>query len=195
MCAESRGAVACTNILGTRWAKFYWTKWRDIGERDGKVPTQLTFSSSLPQSLSVVLKISALYLRISALRLPTVICQSQSCVMSPEHMPNFFSFLYHTFRYDCEEKYDIFHTFYSKVSNRYTSRNKCGICCGIVCFEHADVAWRIPLTKDQYTELWFFFMYSWSNGWTNNGFAGDLRCHDAHVMLLSWYLDFTKDTL
>ena len=36
--------------------------------------TQLTFSSSLPQSFSVVLKISALYLRISALRLPTMIC-------------------------------------------------------------------------------------------------------------------------
>ena len=34
--------------------------------------TQLTFSSSLPQSFSVVRKISALYLRISALRLPTV---------------------------------------------------------------------------------------------------------------------------
>ena len=34
--------------------------------------TQLTFSSSLPQSFSVVLGISALYLRISALRLPTV---------------------------------------------------------------------------------------------------------------------------
>ena len=34
--------------------------------------TQLTFSSNLPQSFSVALMISALYLRISASRLPTV---------------------------------------------------------------------------------------------------------------------------
>ena len=52
---------------------FYWITWRDKGERGRKVLTQLTFSSSLPQSFSVVLRISALYLRISALRLPTVI--------------------------------------------------------------------------------------------------------------------------
>ena len=66
MCAESHGAAACTNIQDTRWARFYRIKWRDIGERDGKVLTRLTFSSSLPQSFSVILK-------ISALRPPTVI--------------------------------------------------------------------------------------------------------------------------
>ena len=36
------------------------------------------------------------------------------------------------------------------------------------------------------------FMYSWSKGWTSKGFAGDLRCHDAHVKSQSCYLDFTK---
>ena len=72
MCTESQGTAACTNILGNRKARFYRIKWRDIGERDGKVLTQLTFSSSFPQSFSVALMISALYLRISALRLPTV---------------------------------------------------------------------------------------------------------------------------
>ena len=72
MCTESHGAAACTNILDTRWARFYRIKCRDIGERDGKVLTQLTFSSSLPQSCNVALVISALYLRISALKLLTV---------------------------------------------------------------------------------------------------------------------------
>ena len=66
MCTESHGAAACINILGTRWARFYRIKWRDIWERDGKVLTQLTFSSSLPQSFSVVLMISALYLSRAA---------------------------------------------------------------------------------------------------------------------------------
>ena len=49
-------------------AMFCRAEWR---ERDGNVLTQLTFSSSLPQSFSVVLRISELYLRISALRLPS----------------------------------------------------------------------------------------------------------------------------
>ena len=51
---------------------FCLVKWRDIDEWDEKVLTQLTFSSKLPQSFSVILRLSALYLRISALRLPTV---------------------------------------------------------------------------------------------------------------------------
>ena len=67
MCAESHDAAACTNILSTRQTRFYQIKWRVTGEKDGKVLTQLTFSSSLPQNFSVVLRISALYLRISAL--------------------------------------------------------------------------------------------------------------------------------
>ena len=49
-------------------AMFCRAEWR---ERDGNVLTQLTFSSSLPQSFSVVLRISELYLTISALRLPS----------------------------------------------------------------------------------------------------------------------------
>ena len=72
MCAESHDAAACTNILSTRQTRFYQIKWRVTGEKDGKVLTQLTFSSSLPQNFSVVLRISALYLRISALMLPIV---------------------------------------------------------------------------------------------------------------------------
>ena len=30
------------------------------------------------------------------------------------------------------------------------------------------------------------FMSAWTGNWTNNGFAGDLRRHDAHVTILQW---------
>ena len=39
----------------------------------------------------------------------------------------------------------------------------------------------IPLTKASDAELWCFFpICAWTNGWTNNRDAGDLRRHPAH---------------
>ena len=53
-----------------------------------KVLSQLTFSSSLPQSFSVALMISALYLRISALRLPTVTLSCQHHAYADISLPS-----------------------------------------------------------------------------------------------------------
>ena len=38
----------------------------------------------------------------------------------------------------------------------------------------------IPLKNDIHAELWCFFICAWTNGWTNNRDAGDLRRHHAH---------------
>ena len=38
----------------------------------------------------------------------------------------------------------------------------------------------IPFTKASDTEVWCFFICTWTNGWLNNRDAGDLRRHPAH---------------
>ena len=79
---------------------FCLVKWRDIDEWDEKVLTQLTFSSNLPQSFSVILRLSALYLRISALRLPTVLLTPQKTEETARHLRQYASMHYNDVRMD-----------------------------------------------------------------------------------------------
>ena len=51
---------------------------------------------------------------------------------------------------------------------------------GPLCGEFTDDRW-IPRTKASDAGLWCFsFISAWTNGWANNGDAGDLRRHRAH---------------
>ena len=51
---------------------------------------------------------------------------------------------------------------------------------GPLCGEFTGQRW-IPLTKASDAELWcFLWSVPWTNGWVNNGEAGDLRRHCVH---------------
>ena len=70
VCAESLGAVACINTLDM----LCFVGWNEKIEENERQTCWLNphFHSCLPQSFNVVLRISALYLRISVLRPPTL---------------------------------------------------------------------------------------------------------------------------
>ena len=74
---------------------------------------------------------------------------------------------------------------------------------GHLCGEFTGLRW-IPHTKDSEAEFWCFSLIcTWTNGWVNNGEAGDLRRHRAHynvsVMVTCCadrvYIDFVQTAL
>ena len=50
---------------------------------------------------------------------------------------------------------------------------------GPLCGEFTS-HWWIPLTKASDTELWFFYICAWIDGWANNRDDCDLRCPISH---------------
>ena len=62
---------------------------------------------------------------------------------------------------------------------------------GPLCGVNIGHRW-IPLTKSSDTELWFFFIWAWINGWVNNREAGDSRRHRAHYDVTVMWLRISR---
>ena len=61
---------------------------------------------------------------------------------------------------------------------------------GPLCGEFTDHRW-IPPTKASGAELLMFSLIcAWTNGWVNNGDAGDLRRHRCNVIFKSHFVDW-----
>ena len=51
-----------------------------------------------------------------------------------------------------------------------------------LCEGNPPVTGGFPSERASSTKLWFFYMYAWTNGWTNSGINCDFKCYDGHVI-------------